>query len=126
MTVLAIEEALKLIKKNLISLGINHDNFISEKELVKNQEVEKVISFLQKNNFVYNGKIKAPENEKNSNWVERDQLLFKSTYFGDDKDRALQKEDKSWTYFASDTAYHNNKVERKFDVLINILGADHA
>ena len=59
-------------------------------------------------------------------WVEREQLLFKSTDFGDDKDRALQKSDGSWTYFASDVAYHKNKVDRKFDYLINILGADHA
>ena len=126
LTKLSVQESLNLIKLNLNNLGISHDNFISETDLVKNQEVEKVIEKLKKKDFVYNGKIKAPENEKNSNWVERDQLLFKSTYFGDDKDRALQKEDKSWTYFASDTAYHNNKVERKFDVLINILGADHA
>ena len=65
-------------------------------------------------------------NEKKEDWVEREQLLFKSSDFGDDKDRALQKSDGSWTYFASDVAYHNNKLERKFDVLINILGADHA
>ena len=126
LTVLAIEEALKLIKKNLISLGINHDNFISEKKLVKNQEVEKVINFLQNNNFVYKGKIKAPAGEDDDNWVEREQLLFKSTDFGDDKDRALQKSDGTWTYFASDVAYHKNKLDRKFDKLINILGADHA
>ena len=58
--------------------------------------------------------------------MEREQLLFKSTDFGDDKDRALQKSDGSWTYFASDVAYHKNKLDRKFDCLINILGADHA
>ncbi len=126
LTVLSIEEALKLIKKNLNSLGINHDNFVSEKKLVTNQEVEKVISFLQKNKFVYKGKIKAPAGEDNNNWVEREQLLFKSTDFGDDKDRALQKSDGAWTYFASDVAYHKNKLDRKFDQLINILGADHA
>jgi arginyl-tRNA synthetase len=126
LTVLSINEALKLIKKNLNSLGIIHDNFISEKNLVINQEVEKVIDFLQKNKFVYKGKIKAPAGEDNDNWVEREQLLFRSTDFGDDKDRALQKSDGSWTYFASDVAYHKNKLDRKFDYLINILGADHA
>ncbi len=126
LTVLSIEESLKLIKKNLNSLGINHDNFVSEKKLVKNQEVEKVIDYLQKNNFVYKGKIKAPAGEDNDKWVEREQLLFKSTDFGDDKDRALQKSDGAWTYFASDVAYHKNKLDRKFDYLINILGADHA
>ena len=126
LTILSIEEALKLIKKNLSSLGIVHDNFISEKKLVLNQEVEKVIDYLQKNRFVYKGKIKAPAGENNDNWVEREQLLFKSTDFGDDKDRALQKSDGTWTYFASDVAYHKNKLDRKFDYLINILGADHA
>ena len=126
LTSLAINEALKLIKNNLKSLGINHDNFVSEKKLVENQEVEKVIEFLQKNKFVYKGKIKAPAGEDDSNWVEREQLLFRSTDFGDDKDRALQKSDGAWTYFASDVAYHKNKLDRKFDRLINILGADHA
>ena len=126
LTTASVAEALKLIKKNLKSLGINHDNFVSEKELVKNQEVEDVVNYLQKNKFVYKGKIKAPAGEDEKNWVSRDQLLFKSTDFGDDKDRALQKSDGAWTYFASDVAYHKNKLDRKFDFLINILGADHA
>ena len=126
LTTLSINESLKLIKKNLNNIGIKHDNFISEKNLVINKEVEKVVDYLKKNNFVYTGKIKAPAGENNENWIEREQLLFKSTDFGDDKDRALQKADGSWTYFASDVAYHNNKLNRKFDYLINILGADHA
>jgi len=126
LTALSIEQALLLIKRNLKSLGINHDSFVSEKKIVLNKEVESVVSFLETNNFVYKGKIKAPAGEDNKNWVEREQLLFKSTDFGDDKDRALQKSDGTWTYFASDVAYHKNKVDRKFDYLINILGADHA
>ena len=126
LTTLSIEQALLLIKKNLNSLGINHDNFVSEKSIVLNNEVESVIDFLEKNNFIYKGKIKAPAGEDNKDWVEREQLLFKSTDFGDDKDRALQKSDGTWTYFASDVAYHKNKVDRNFDYLINILGADHA
>ena len=126
LTILSISEALKLIKTNLNSLGIKHDNFISERKLVKDNEVEKAINLLQKKHFVYKGKIDAPAGEDEANWVEREQLLFKSTDFGDDKDRALQKSDGSWTYFASDVAYHKNKIDRKFDHLINILGADHA
>ncbi|MDC1329953.1 arginine--tRNA ligase [Pelagibacteraceae bacterium] len=126
LTALSIEQALLLIKKNLKSLGIKHDSFVSEKKIVENKEVENVINFLESDNFVYKGKIKAPEGEDNKNWVEREQLLFKSTDFGDDKDRALQKSDGTWTYFASDVAYHKNKVDRKFDYLINILGADHS
>jgi len=126
LTELSINEALKLIKRNLNSLGINHDNFVSEKKIVSNQEVEKVIDFLKKNNFVYNGKIEAPAGEDDDKWIEREQLLFRSTDFGDDKDRVLKKSDNTWTYFASDVAYHKNKLDRKFDHLINILGADHA
>ena len=126
LTALSIQQALDLIKKNLNSLGIKHDSFVSEKAIVLNKEVESVISFLEDNSFIYKGKIKAPAGENNEDWVEREQLLFRSTDFGDDKDRALQKSDGAWTYFASDVAYHKNKVDRKFDYLINILGADHA
>ena len=126
LTTLSVAESIKMIKFNLKNLGIKHDNFTSETEIVKNKEVEKVIEKLKKDNFVYTGKIKAPQGEDNSSWIEREQLLFKSTDFGDDKDRPLQKADKSWTYFASDVAYHFTKLNRSYDVLINILGADHA
>ena len=126
LTVLSVNESLKLIKKNLENLGIVHDKFISETNIVLNGEVEKVIDKLKDKDLVYNGKINAPKGENDRNWIEREQLLFKSTNFGDDKDRALQKADKSWTYFASDVAYHNNKLDRNFDLLINILGADHS
>ena len=126
LTILSVKEALNLIKKNLISLGISHDNFISEKELVLNNEVEKVIEFLKKNKFVFKGKLQAPKGEKLEKLFEKDQLLFRSTDFGDDKDRVLQKSDGAWTYFAGDIAYHKNKLDRKFDNLINILGSDHS
>ena len=123
---LSIIESLNLIKKNLNDLGIKHDNFIRETNIVNDKEVEIVIKKLKQSNHVYTGKIKAPEGEDKNKWTEREQLLFRSTDFGDDKDRALQKNDLTWTYFASDVAYHNTKINRKFDKLINILGADHA
>ena len=127
LTKLSVSESLKLIKLNLKNLGIVFDNFASETDIVNNNEVERVIDQLKKDKFVYEGKIEAPQEEDNKKeWVKRDQLLFKSTDFGDDKDRALQKSDKSWTYFANDIAYHNNKLNRNFDTLINILGSDHA
>ena len=126
LTILSVKEALNLIKKNLISLGICHDNFVSEKKLVLNKEVEKVIEFLKKNKFVFKGKLQAPIGEELEKLSEKDQLLFRSTDFGDDKDRVLQKSDGAWTYFAGDIAYHKNKLERKFDNLINILGSDHS
>ena len=126
LTKLSVKESLKLIKFNLNNLGISHDNFASETDVVINKEVDQVVDELKKDQFVYLGKIKAPEGEDSKNWDEREQLLFKSTEFGDDKDRALQKSDQSWTYFATDVAYHNTKLKRQFDILINILGADHA
>ena len=126
LTSFSVTESLKLIKNNLANLGIVHDKFTSETQIVLDNEVEKVIENLKKKNLVYEGKIKAPKGENDKNWIEREQLLFKSTDFGDDKDRALQKSDKSWTYFASDVAYHHNKLNRGYDALINILGADHA
>ena len=126
LTLLSVKESLKLIKNNLANLGIVHDKFTSETQIVLDREVEKVIENLKKKDLVYEGKIKAPKGENDENWIERQQLLFRSTDFGDDKDRALQKSDKSWTYFASDVAYHHNKLNRGYDVLINILGADHA
>ena len=126
LTLLSVKESLRIIKDNLANLGIVHDKFTSETQIVLNNEVERVIEKLKDKNLVYQGKIKAPKGENDENWVERSQLLFKSTDFGDDKDRALQKSDKSWTYFASDVAYHHNKLNRGYDVLINILGADHA
>tara|TARA_B110000037_G_scaffold217523_1_gene278686 strand:+ start:1049 stop:2782 length:1734 start_codon:yes stop_codon:yes gene_type:complete len=126
LTLLSVAESLKLIKNNLSNLGIVHDKFTSETEIVLNKEVESVVQNLKDKNLIYEGKIKAPKADDGKNWIEREQLLFRSTDFGDDKDRALQKSDQSWTYFASDVAYHNNKLNRGYDVLINILGADHA
>ena len=126
LTILAVNESIKIIKSNLKNIGIVHDKFQSEREIVNNNEVQKTVDKLIKKKFVYKGKIKAPEGEDKKNWVEREQLLFKSTDFGDDKDRALQKSDNSWTYFAGDVAYHENKLNREFDTYINILGADHA
>ena len=126
LTKLSVDQSLNFVKSNLNNLGIKHDSFINETDLINKKEVEKVVELLKNKNFVYEGKIEAPKSENNSDWIERNQLLFKSSDFGDDKDRALQKSDKTWTYFAGDVAYHNYKLNRKFDTLINILGADHA
>ena len=126
LSLFSVEQSLNFVKSNLNSLGVKHDKFVRETDIINNKEVDKVVDFLRNKKFVYEGKIKAPESESNSDWVERKQLLFKSTDFGDDKDRALQKSDKTWTYFAGDVAYHNNKLSRKFHKLINILGSDHA
>ena len=123
---LCIENSLLIIKSNLKKIGIVHDNFVSEKSIIGNKEVEKALKKLKEQDLVFEGKIEAPQGEKKKISEIRNQLLFRSTEFGDDKDRALKKGDDSWTYFAGDLAYHNNKISRNFDILINILGADHA
>ena len=121
----SLKFSIKLIKNNLDNLGVEHDSFVYESELIKNEFVSKTIKKLQKDNYVYKGKLEPPKGELSKDWKTRDQLLFNSTKFGDDTDRALQKEDKTWTYFASDIAYHAHKINRNFDILVNILGSDH-
>ncbi len=122
----SLKYSIKLIKKNLLSLGIDHDIFVYETNLVNKKLVNKTINKLQKQKYAYYGVLKAPKGEVSENWKPRNQLLFNSTKFGDDTDRALKKIDGSWTYFANDIAYHSHKVDRKFTKLINVLGSDHA
>ncbi len=125
-TLLSLKYSMDLIMSNLKLLGINHNNFVFESTMVKKKIVSKIVKKLQNKKFVYEGELQAPKGELTKSWKARNQLLFKSTLFGDDTDRPLQKADGSWTYFAGDMGYHSNKISRKFDFLINILGADHA
>ena len=122
----SLKYSMQLIKGNLNLLGVKHNNFVYESKLINNKTVSKIVNKLKKENYIYEGKLDIPKGEQTKNWKIRNQLLFKSTLFGDDTDRALQKADGAWTYFAGDMAYHSHKISRKFDVLINILGADHA
>lgn len=124
LTELSIECALEIIKKDLNALGIHHDIFISEKNIVEKQTLNTVIEILKKNDDLYTGTLPKPKGDV-EDWEPRDQLLFRSTKYGDDIDRPLQKSDNTWTYFANDMAYHYNKIERNFDLYINVLGADH-
>ena len=123
---LCIEEAMNLIKNDLRKLGIVHDNFVSENYIVNQNLVEKALNILKEKNYVYEGVLEKPKGNEIDDWEPRKQILFQSTKFGDDSDRALKKSDGTWTYFANDVAYHLNKIDRKFDLLINVLGADHA
>mgnify|MGYP000470519283 CR=1 FL=1 len=122
----SLKISIGIIKNNLKDLGIKHDKFVYESDLVSKGLVNKTVNKLKKNKYVYTGKLKPPKGDINEEWKIREQLLFRSTKFGDDVDRALQKEDNTWTYFASDIAYHDHKLKRNFDFLINILGSDHA
>ena len=122
----AMQEAMVMIKNDLLSLGIKHDLFVSETDLVNKNNVNKAIKILEDKNYIYTGVLPKPKGDENEDWEPRDQLLFKSTLFGDDVDRALKKSDDTWTYFANDVAYHLYKLDREYDQYINILGADHA
>ncbi len=122
---LSLEGSMAMIKNDLKQLGISHDNFFSETELIKKDLVKNTIKKLQNKNYVSEGYLNPPKGESNKDWKKIKRLIFKSTEFGDDTDRALQKNDGSWTYFANDVAYHSDKINRKFDNLVNILGADH-
>ena len=121
----SLKKSMELIKKDLKNLGITHDNFFSETELVNKDLVTKAIKILKEKKFVEEGFLQPPKGETNDNWKKMKRLIFKSTLFGDDADRALQKNDGSWTYFANDVAYHMNKVSRNYENLVNVLGADH-
>ena len=121
----SLSASLDLIKSDLKHLGIIHDNFFSETEIVKKDLVNKAVQELRKKKYVVEGFLEPPKGEINENWKKTKRLIFKSTLFGDDNDRALQKNDGSWTYFANDVAYHLDKVNRNYNNIINILGADH-
>ena len=125
LSVKSLKYSMMLIKDDLKSLGISHDNFVSEKSLVTKDLVSKSIKYLQGKKFVEEGYLSPPKGDEGKNWKKIKRLIFKSTLFGDDTDRALQKNDGTWTYFANDIAYHADKVSRNYNYLINILGADH-
>ena len=117
--------SMDMIKRDLKLLGISHDNFSSETDIVNKDLVNKAVNKLKEKQFVEEGFLEPPKRESNDNWKKVKRLIFKSTLFGDDTDRALQKNDGSWTYFANDVAYHMDKVSRNYKNLINVLGADH-
>ena len=121
----SLKHSMDLIKADLKDLGISHDNFVSEKNLVERNLVEKAIKYLKEKKFVVEGYLNPPKGEENKDWKKIKRLIFKSTQFDDDADRALQKNDGTWTYFANDIAYHSDKTSRNYNFLINILGADH-
>ena len=121
----SLYHSMKMIKIDLKKLGILHDSFVSEKSIVNSNTIQKAITKLKKTNHIEEGFLDPPKREEIKNWKKTKKLIFKSVLFGDDTNRALQKNDGSWTYFANDLAYHSNKVLRKYDKLINILGADH-
>jgi arginyl-tRNA synthetase len=121
----AISEMLELIKSDLRELGIEHDVFFSEKSLHDDKKIQPSLAKLEQQGLIYTGVLPPPKGKTKEGWEEKSQLLFRSTDFGDDQDRPLQKSDNNWTYFASDIAYAADKILRGFKSLVFVLGADH-
>lgn len=116
---------MNLIKEDLAAISIHQDIFISEQDLVNNGKIDEAIKSLKKSNLIYEGVLEPPKGKKPDDWEPRPQMLFKSTKYGDEVDRPLQKSNKEWTYFANDIAYHFDKYQRGSKHLVDILGADH-
>ena len=119
------EKMMDLIRSDLELLGIRMDVFFSEKSLYGTGLIEDALADLDAKGLIYQGILEPPKGKKPDDWEAREQTLFKSTNHGDDVDRPVVKSDGSWTYFAPDIAYHFDKVQRGFDQLIDIFGADH-
>lgn len=120
-----IKEMMDLICTDLDSLDIHHEIFTSEQSLHDKGLIEKLVKYLQEKDLVYRGVLEPPKGKKPDDWEEREQLLFRTTEYGDDIDRPLQKSDGNWTYFAAEIAYIKEKLDRQYDYLAMILGADH-
>lgn len=121
----ATDAMMDMIREDLALLGIHHDVFASERALSEAGKVEEVLKLLESKGLIYTGVLEAPKGKEPEDWEPRPQTLFKSTQFGDDCDRALKKSTGAWTYFAPDIAYHYDKIQRGFDALVDVFGADH-
>jgi arginyl-tRNA synthetase len=123
----AIEMMMAVVRSDLAALNIDFDVFYSERSLIEGKAdlVGATIDWLRARDYVYEGRLPPPKGALPEDWEDREQTLFRSTAFGDDIDRPLKKSDGSYTYFASDIAYHRSKLERGFRTLIDVWGADH-
>ncbi len=121
----ATEMMMQVIREDLAALGVQMDVYSSEKALYGTGKIEAAIDTLRSMGLIYEGVLEPPKGKTPDDWEPREQTLFRSTAHGDDVDRPVKKSDGSWTYFAPDIAYHYDKIQRGFDLLIDVLGADH-
>ncbi len=123
----SIAMMMEAIRADLAALNVEFDMFFSERSLIAGatDRVADTIEWLRARGYVYEGRLPPPKGALPDDWEDREQTLFRSIDFGDDVDRALKKSDGSYTYFASDIAYHRSKIERGFRTLIDVWGADH-
>ena len=123
---LVVAEMLELIKSDLAELGVFHDVFFSEQVLHVGKKIEEAVDILKEKGLIYRGVVPPPKGKVDENWQTKEQLLFKSSKYGDDQDRPVQKGGGAWSYLAADFAYAKDKIDRSFDTLVYILGADHS
>jgi arginyl-tRNA synthetase len=116
---------MQMIREDLALLGVEMNVYASEKALYGTGRIEAAIERLRSAGLIYRGTLEPPKGKLPEDWEAREQTLFRSTTHGDDVDRPIQKSDGSWTYFAPDIAYHWDKIDRGFDELIDVFGADH-
>jgi arginyl-tRNA synthetase len=121
----AVKAIMKMIKQDLKDLGVDFDLFVSESDIHNSGRLQESLAILQSKGLIYEGKLPAPKGKLPEDWEPREQVLFRSTDYGDDIDRPLKKSDDSWTYFASDIAYHLDKIKRGFSHMILEIGKDH-
>lgn len=121
----ATAEMMAMIREDLALLNVKMDVYSSEKALYGTGKIEAALKRLEDLGLIYEGVLEPPKGKLPEDWEEREQTLFRSTAYGDDVDRPVKKSDGSWTYFAPDIAYHWSKIERGFDQLIDVFGADH-
>ena len=124
----SIDAMMDMIRDDLKALGISFDVYFSERSLIQGEKdvVRATITELQQRGIVYEGTLPPPKGKLLEDWDEREQTLFRATDYGDDVDRALVKSDGSYTYFASDMAYHRDKFDRGYTQMIDVWGADHS
>ncbi len=120
-----VQAMMQEIREDLHQLGVKQDVFSSERSMIESGAVDAAIDWLHSQVLIYEGVLEPPKGKTPDDWEPRPQTLFRATQFGDDVDRPLRKSDGSNTYFANDIAYHADKVERGYNVLIDVLGADH-
>ncbi len=114
-----------LVRDDLAALGVRHDVFTSERALIEAGGVTRALAALDTRGLLYRGVLEPPKGKTPEDWEPREQVLFKSTAFGDDVDRPVEKSDGGNTYFANDIAYHADKMRRGFAAMIDVWGADH-
>lgn len=121
----AVERMMKMIREDLALIGIKHDVFTNEREIVENGTLDAAFKVLQDQGLIYQGTLPPPKGKEMEDWEPAELTLFRSSNFGDSSDRPLKKRDGTWAYIMPDIAYHYDKVRRGFTWMINMLGKDH-